>query len=62
MYYHLTELDYDTALLKFYKWDSVKIMNMRVYHRGYLPKSLILAVLSLYEDKTQLKGVDGKRD
>lgn len=55
----LTELDYDTAL-KFYKWASVKIMNMRVYHRGYLPKSLILAVLSLYEDKTRLKGVDGK--
>lgn len=55
----LTELDYDTAA-KFYKWDSVKIMNMRIYHRGYLPRSLILAVLSLYEDKTALKGVDGK--
>jgi hypothetical protein len=55
----LTELDYDT-ISKFYKWDYVKIMNMRIYHRGYLPKSLILAVLSLYEDKTQLKGVDGK--
>jgi hypothetical protein len=55
----LTELDYDT-ISKFYKWDYVKIMNMRVYHRGYLPKSLILAVLSLYEDKTKLKGVDGK--
>lgn len=55
----LTELDYDTVS-KFYKWDSVKIMNMRVYHRGYLPKSLILAILSLYEDKTSLKGVIGK--
>lgn len=55
----LTELDYDTVS-KFYKWDSVKIMNMRVYHRGYLPKALILAVLSLYEDKTALKGVEGK--
>lgn len=55
----LTELDYDT-ISKFYKWDSVKIMNMRVYHRGYLPKPLILAVLSLYKDKTELKGVEGK--
>jgi hypothetical protein len=55
----LTELDYDTAL-KFYKWDSVKIMNMRIYHRGYLPKSLILAVLSLYGDKTELKDIEGK--
>jgi hypothetical protein len=55
----LTELDYDT-ITRFYKWDSVKIMNMRVYHRGYLPKALILAVLSLYKDKTELKGVEGK--
>lgn len=55
----ITELDYDT-ISKFYIWDSVKIMNMRVYHRGYLPKALILAVLSLYEDKTTLKGVSEK--
>ena len=40
----ITELDYDT-ISKFYRWDSVKIMNTRVYHRGYLPKALILAVL-----------------
>lgn len=55
----ITELDYDT-ISKFYKWDSVKIMNMRIYHRGYLPRPLILSVLKLYEDKTQLKGVLGK--
>jgi hypothetical protein len=35
-------------------------MNMRVYHRGYLPKALILAVLNMYKDKTELKGVEGK--
>ena len=55
----ITELDYDT-ISKFYKWDFVKIMNMRVYHRGYLPKALILSALSLYENKTTLKGVEGK--
>lgn len=55
----VTELDYDT-LTKFYTWDSYKIMNMRVYERGYLPKALILAILKLYEDKTSLKGVFGK--
>lgn len=55
----MTELDYDTVQ-KFYTWDSVKIFNMRVYKRGYLPKALILAVLDLYENKTSLKGVNGK--
>ena len=54
----VTELDYDT-ISKFYKWDSVKIMNLRTYHKGYLPKHLILAVLKMYGDKTTLKGVEG---
>lgn len=55
----LTELDYDT-ITKFYTWTSCKIMNLRVYERGYLPKALIMAILNLYEDKTTLKGVYGK--
>lgn len=55
----LTELDYDT-ITKFYTWESCKIMNLRVYERGYLPKALILGILKLYEDKTSLKGVFGK--
>lgn len=55
----LTELDYDT-ISKFYTWDSYKIMNLRVYQRGYLPKALILSILKLYEDKTSLKGILGK--
>ena len=55
----LTELDYDTAQ-KFYTWDSIKVFNMRIYRRGYLPRALILAVLDLYEKKTSLKGIEGK--
>ena len=55
----LTELDWDT-ITKFYVWDSVKIINMRISHKGYLPKDLILAILKLYADKTSLKGVEGK--
>lgn len=55
----ITELDYDT-LTKFYSWSSYKILNLRIYKRGYLPKALINAILKLYEDKTSLKGVFGK--
>ena len=55
----LTELDYDTVK-KFYTWSKKRVVNLRIAHRGYLPKDLILAVLNLYKDKTTLKGVLGK--
>lgn len=55
----LTELDWDT-IYKFYEWDEVKIFNMRVASRGYLPKDLILAILHLYGNKTSLKGIEEK--
>lgn len=55
----LTELDFEN-MVKFYQWKSIKIVNMRTSHRGYLPKALIVAVLDLYEAKTSLKGVVGK--
>lgn len=52
----LTELDYD-IVNKMYTWDFAEISNLRIYNRGYLPKSLILAVLELYASKTKLKDV-----
>lgn len=55
----LTELDYDTVS-KFYTWSKRRVINLRIAHRGYLPRDLIMAVLSLYKDKTTLKGVFGK--
>ena len=55
----LTELDFDN-MTRFYSWDSMRVVNMRTSHRGYLPKALIVAVLDLYEAKTSLKGVLGK--
>lgn len=55
----ITELDWDT-IYKFYDWDEVRIFNMRVASRGYLPKDLILAILHLYGNKTSLKGVPEK--
>lgn len=55
----LTELDFDN-MVKFYEWSAIKVFNLRISHRGYLPKALILAVLRLYESKTSLKGIAGK--
>lgn len=57
----LTEQDY-FILQKFYKWDKIKVGNFRRYKRGYLPTDFVKAVLKLYEDKTTLKGVEGKEE
>lgn len=55
----LTEVDFKT-ISKFYKWDSIGIKNFRRYMKGYLPKNFIMAILKLYKDKTELKGVEEK--
>ena len=55
----LNEVDFKT-FSKFYKWDSMGIKNFRRYHKGYLPKNLILAILELYKNKTELKGIAEK--
>ena len=54
----ITEQDYFTYRL-FYDWDEEKIYNLRIYEKGYLPKQLVVAVLELYRQKTELKGVKG---
>lgn len=55
----LNSIDYK-SFSKFYKWSSIGIKNFRYYMKGYLPKDFILAVLKLYKDKTELKGVDDR--
>ena len=44
----------------FYKWDEIKIFDMWIYKKNYLPRNFVLSVLDLYETKTKLKGVEGK--
>lgn len=56
---HLTELDFD-IISNVYDWDYIKVTNMRVYDRGYLPKVFIESILELYSAKTSLKGVPDK--
>ena len=55
----LTEIDFD-IIRKTYKYKHLKVTNMRIYRKGYLPKNFILAIIKLYQDKTTLKGVEGK--
>lgn len=55
----LTDVDYK-IIKHCYKFSKMVIHNMRVYKKGYLPKELIQAIIKLYKDKTELKGVAGK--
>ena len=54
----VTEHDY-RIIERFYTWDNIKIANFRRYKKGYLPKDFIRAILKLYKDKTELKGIEG---
>lgn len=55
----ITNVDYE-IIKACYEWDNIEVANVNYYHLGYLPKSIIESVLNLYEDKTVLKGVEGK--
>lgn len=55
----ITNVDYD-IIKRCYSWDEIKIANFRIYQKGYLPKQFIKSIIKLYQDKTQLKGVEGK--
>lgn len=55
----LTEQDFFT-ITELYEWDYIEISNFNKFYKGYLPKDFILAILELYKDKTELKGVEGK--
>lgn len=55
----LTEQDF-FIIEKLYEWDRVEISNFNYYKKMYLPKDLVMAILELYKDKTELKGVKGK--
>lgn len=46
--------------LAFYNIEHVEISNCYCYAKGYLPKNFILSILKVYNDKTKLKGVEGK--
>lgn len=55
----MTELDFE-IIRKTYDFnkDKTRIGYFVRYRRGYLPTPIVEAVLSLYKDKTELKGVE----
>ena len=57
----MTDVDYKT-FEKFYDWDNICIHDFWYTVYGYLPKQLLECVLTLYANKTKLKGVIGKEE
>lgn len=55
----VTELDYLTYV-NYYTWSEMKIYNLRVATKQYLPKPFVEAILTLYERKTKLKHKKGE--
>lgn len=55
----ITEQDF-MIIRKWYSWEHMRIGTFRRYKKDYLPTDFVLAILSLYHDKTTLKGVEGK--
>lgn len=54
-----TNIDYE-YVSKFYEWRKMRIYNMRVFYKAYLPRDFLLTILDLYNKKTTLKGVKGQ--
>lgn len=52
----ITEQDFFTYS-QFYTWEYIRIGEMYVYRRGYLPTCFIKSILKFYNDKTVLKGL-----
>lgn len=55
----ITNIDLETYR-HFYRFGKVEINKMYIYRKGYLPTDFVKAVLDLYQQKTTLKGVEGK--
>lgn len=55
----ITNIDFNVIKM-FYTWDNIRISNLHVYTKRYLPTPLVKCILDLYEKKTVLKGVEGK--
>ena len=57
----ICNIDFD-IIRRCYTWDKIEIGTFRRYKKGYLPREIIMAILTLYKDKTTLKGVEEQED
>lgn len=55
----ITEQDF-YIISAMYEWDAMRVSNFRRYRKNYLPTDFVKSILKLYQDKTELKGVDGQ--
>ena len=55
----LTDVDI-TIIEQVYNWENIALKNVLGFRKAYLPKPIIESILNLYQDKTTLKGVQGK--
>lgn len=54
-----TNVDFD-MYRRFYTYDDVKIRNVRIYKKRYLPDEFRDIILTFYQDKNMLKNVIGR--
>lgn len=55
----ITNIDWD-IIKRFYSFYKIRLGKMRVYWKDYLPRDFLNSILTLYEKKTELKGVSGR--
>lgn len=55
----ITDVDYN-IIKNFYTWERMRVGKMYCYKKDYLPTPFVKSILHLYQDKTKLKGVEGK--
>ena len=54
----ITNVDF-SYIKQFYSWETIQVTNFYIYKKEYLPTELVDCILTLYEKKTTLKGVEG---
>lgn len=55
----ITDIDF-RIIEQTYNYQNIKVKNVKKFYKNYLPKEIIKSILDLYQDKTELKGVQGK--